>query len=98
MRLNATESHISRIYTNESEGVATKGRVNKTSYPQKQQLAEFNNKVNQPDTILSDNEKNFFKKIFPESKETLDRHVVFNRNGRVQSKTFSLGTMLDAKV
>lgn len=98
MRLNATESQISRIYTNESEGVATKGRVNKTSYSQKQQLAEFNNKVNQPDTILSDNEKNFFKKIFPESSESLDRHVVFNRNGKVQSKTFSLGTMLDAKV
>lgn len=98
MRLNATESQISRIYTNDSNSVATKSKVNKTSYPQQQKLEEFNDKVNQPDTILSDNEKNFFKKMFPESTDSLDRHVVFNRNGRVQSKSFSLGMVLDAKV
>ena len=98
MRLNATESQISRIYTNDSSSVATKSKVNKTSYPQQQKLEEFNDKVNQPDTILSDNEKNFFKKMFPESTDSLDRHVVFNRNGRVQSKSFSLGMVLDAKV
>lgn len=98
MRLNATESQVSRIYTNDSSNVATKSKVNKTSYPQQQKLEEFNDKVNQPDTILSDNEKNFFKQMFPESTDSLDRHVVFNRNGRVQSKSFSLGMVLDAKV
>lgn len=98
MRLNATESQVSRIYTNDSSSVATKGMVNKTSYPQQQKLEEFNDKVNQPDTILSDNEKNFFKQMFPESTDSLDRHVVFNRNGRVQSKSFSLGMVLDARV
>ena len=99
MRLNATESQVSRIYTNDSSSVATKGKVNKTSYPQQQQkLEEFNDKVSQPETILSDNEKNFFKQMFPESTDSLDRHVVFNRNGRVQSKSFSLGMVLDARV
>ena len=98
MRLNATESQITRIYNNDSEGIASKSRVNQSDAPQKQKLAEFNDKVNQPDTILSDNEKNFFKKMFPESTASLDRHVVFNRNGKVQSKAFSLGTLLDAKV
>ncbi len=98
MRLNATDSQITRIYNNDSEGIASKSRVNKTQTPQKQKLAEFNEKVSQPDSILSDNEKNFFKKMFPESTASLDRHVVFNRNGKVQSKAFSLGTLLDAKV
>ncbi|MFA7326260.1 MAG: hypothetical protein WC121_06315 [Candidatus Kapaibacterium sp.] len=98
MRLNATDSQITRIYNNDSEGIASKSRVNQTQSPQKQKLAEFNDKVSQPDTILSDNEKNFFKKMFPESSASLDRHVVFNRNGKVQSKVFALGTMLDAKV
>lgn len=98
MRLNATESSLSRIYTTDSENIATKSRVNKTSSPQQRKLDEFNDKVNQPDTILSDNEKNFFKKMFPESTDSLDRHVVFNRNGKVQNRTFALGTLLDAKV
>ncbi|MCB0701140.1 MAG: hypothetical protein R2863_10780 [Candidatus Kapaibacterium sp.] len=98
MRLNSTDNQITRIYNNNSEGIASKSRVNKTNSPQKQKLEEFNDKVNQPDTILSDNEKNFFKKMFPESSASLDRHIVFNRNGKVQSKTFALGTMLDAKV
>lgn len=97
MRLNATESQLSRIYSN-SDRVSSKNSVNKTDYPQNQKLDDFNDKVNQPETILSDNEKTFFKQMFPESTESLDRHVVFNRNGRVQTKSFSLGMVLDAKV
>lgn len=98
MRLNATESQISRLYTNEPHTVVAKESVNEATNHSYKKLAEFNDKLNQPETILSDSEKNFFKKIFPESKETLDRHIVFNRNGKVQSKSFSLGTLLDAKV
>lgn len=96
MRLNATETRLTKAY--DTERVSRNGNISKTSFPKKEQLREFNNKVNEPDTILSDNEKQFFKNIFPESKESLERHVVFNRNGKVQSKTFSLGTLLDAKV
>jgi hypothetical protein len=98
MRLNATESQISRLYRDNPVAVPAKGRVNQAGNHKHQKLEEFNDKLNQPDTILSDSEKKFFKSIFPESQETLDRHIVFNRNGKVQSKTFSLGTLLDAKV
>lgn len=96
MRLNATETRLTETY--DTGRVSKKSNISELNFPKKEQLREFNNKVNEPDTILSDNEKQFFKKIFPESKESLDRHVVFNRNGRVQSKSFSLGTLLDAKV
>lgn len=96
MRLTATETRLTKTY--DTGRVDRKNNIFELDFPKKEQLREFNDKVNEPDTILSDNEKQFFKKIFPESKESLDRHVVFNRNGRVQSKSFSLGTLLDAKV
>ena len=96
MRLTATETRLTNTY--DTGRVDRKNNISELDFPKKEQLREFNDKVNEPDTILSDNEKQFFKKIFPESKESLDRHVVFNRNGKVQSKSFSLGTLLDAKV
>jgi hypothetical protein len=48
--------------------------------------------------IISKQERDFFIKMFPESSQKIENHVLFNRNGKVQSYTYAKGMIVDAKV
>jgi len=48
--------------------------------------------------IISRQERDFFIKMFPESSQKIENHVLFNRNGKVQSYTYAKGMIVDAKV
>jgi hypothetical protein len=50
--------------------------------------------VNSPE-LLTPKERNFFKTLFPENIEQIEKHVVFNRNGKVNSMTFAKGSYVD---
>jgi len=48
------------------------------------------------DTItLSQNEREFFANMFPENSELIKKHVLFNRNGRIETPATSKGTLFD---
>ncbi len=55
------------------------------------QLKDTNN-------IVNANERQFFVKMFPESSVQLQKHVLFNRNGRLQEQNISKGALIDGRV
>ncbi|MGE5479315.1 MAG: hypothetical protein ACM3U1_02700 [Chloroflexota bacterium] len=48
-----------------------------------------------PQQIISKPERDFFVKLFPESGERIQNHVIFNRNGRLQPAYAAKGVLLD---
>ncbi len=46
---------------------------------------------------ITEAEKEFFIKLFPESAEIIKRHTLFNRNGRIHSPNLDVGRIIDGK-
>lgn len=53
---------------------------------------------NSYNNIITKSERSFFMKLFPESSEQIEKHVVFNRSGRVDSPAISKGRLFDGKI
>lgn len=49
------------------------------------------------DDLLTRRERDFFIQMFPESSEQLSRHVLFNRNGKIQQAPAIKGLIFDGK-
>ena len=47
--------------------------------------------------VVTRTERNFFKNMFPESSDQIERHVLFNRNGRIQSADIAKGSIFDGR-
>lgn len=50
------------------------------------------------DRLISQNERDFFIKLFPENSEQLQRHTLFNQNGRLQTPNLNKGMIVDGRV
>jgi hypothetical protein len=50
------------------------------------------------DKIISKNERDFFINLFPENSEQLQKHTLFNQNGRLQSPNINKGQIVDGRV
>ena len=48
--------------------------------------------------LITGAERDFFIKMFPENSEQIKRHVVFNRNGRLQTPNIDKGSIIDGRV
>ncbi len=55
---------------------------------------ELKNKNN----IITAQEREFFVRMFPESSTKIENHVLFDRNGKLQTKDVAKGTIIDARV
>lgn len=49
-------------------------------------------------TVLTKKERDFFIKMFPQNSDQLERHVLFNRSGRLQNADIQKGTLVDGRV
>jgi len=47
--------------------------------------------------ILTTKERNFFKQMFPENSAQIEKHILFNRNGKLQTVQISKGMIFDGK-
>lgn len=54
-------------------------------------------KLESEDEIITRKERDFFIQMFPQSSEQLEKHVVFNRNGKLQTSVFGKGRLVDSK-
>ncbi len=45
--------------------------------------------------LITSGERNFFKKLFPENSDQIDKHIVFNRNGKTSQFNFAKGSIVD---
>ncbi len=52
---------------------------------------------NSAEEIITPKERDFFKKLFPMDKIQLERHIVFNRSGRINETNISKGILIDNK-
>jgi len=50
------------------------------------------------DKIINPEERNFFIKMFPDSSAQIERHVLFNRNGRLAPSDISKGMIIDGRI
>lgn len=48
--------------------------------------------------LISSSERNYFKKLFPENADQIEKHIVFNRNARVQTQSITKGLIFDGKI
>lgn len=55
-------------------------------------------KIADPENIVTKNERDFFIKLFPDNSDQISRHVLFNRNGRLQSPEINKGMIVDGRV
>lgn len=53
---------------------------------------------NTQDDLLSQNERDYFMQLFPDRRDIIEKHIVFNRNGKVSQSNLSKGMILDGKV
>lgn len=52
---------------------------------------------NLTENLITPKERDFFKTLFPMDKNQLDKHVVFNRNGKINVTNISKGIIIDSK-
>lgn len=100
--LNAYNPYLKNGNANEAFTRAEKVTQQKKSSPVKQ--TDTNDAVKQDrlssinvEKVITKQERKFFVKMFPESTAQIENHVLFNRNGRINTKG-TLGTMVDGKI
>jgi len=52
---------------------------------------------NLAENLITPKERDFFKKLFPLDKNQLEKHIVFNRNGKINETNISKGIIIDSK-
>jgi hypothetical protein len=65
------------------------------------QLENTNNRdvsVKAANDIITQNEREYFIQLFPENLNSLKQHIVFDRNGKVNTTNLSKGILVDGKV
>lgn len=50
------------------------------------------------DALITKEEKEFFKKLFPDNAMLIDEHILFNRNGSTQNIQVNKGVLLDSRI
>jgi hypothetical protein len=48
--------------------------------------------------IISESEKKYFQKLFPENSAQIENHVVFNRSGKISETNVNKGSLFDRKI
>jgi len=62
------------------------------------QASKVNLNSSNTETVVTKKERDFFIRMFPENSEQLEKHVLFNRNGRLQTHNISKGMIVDGRV
>lgn len=107
MKIASTNSQIQRAYSdsNLNQTISSK----KLSFQEisdkingglnQKQNAQQNSKQASSENgeLISDKERNFFKSLFPERSDSIDKHVLFNRNGKVSQAYVSKGAIFDSR-
>jgi len=73
--------------------VREKNRVKKTDN-------ELSNKelVDSSKNLISKSERKYFAELFPDNSLQIEKHVLFNRNGKVTEINLNQGRLLDRKI
>lgn len=99
MKVPVLNQYTSRYLDNDPESYGNTGSVTKSKKVKEDSLANSASlESGSSDNLISRRERDFFIRMFPENSEQLERHVVFNRNGKIQSTTTMKGTLIDGRI
>lgn len=99
MKLNVLTAYNNPYSNSLSDSLASTGlAIGKENIQNKEKETLAMTSQNSNDEILTKKERSFFKKLFPENSEQIDKHILFNRNGKIQSSTVSKGTIFDGRI
>lgn len=93
MKVNLLNAYKNN-YTTNLESELSKNGIALQKNNLKQEVTKAN--IEQND-ILTTKERNFFKQMFPENSTQIEKHVLFNRNGKLQTVEISKGMIFDGK-
>lgn len=105
MKTELINRYSGNNFVNKDQGVQ-KNRQNdaaqKTGQTQKtrsgQDVNSLQNTGKNYNKVITTQERKFFVKMFPESEEQINNHVLFNRNGKVQNTNVNKGSLVDGKI
>ncbi len=104
MNINPVNIYTKYETRNEIEAANIQKLINQTAQrvaPKNKQEApkdSFSLELKDKNNIITKAEREFFAKMFPESAQRIENHILFDRNGRLQSKDVAKGTIIDARV
>ncbi len=99
MKVSSVESYINSVYSQGLNATRVNGGINKTQ--QTEQIAKTQTEKtdsNKTQDLISQQEREFFKSMFPESSEQIDKHIIFNRNGKVTAPNLNKGMIVDGRI
>ncbi len=93
MKVNLLNKYRDVYSTSIDEQLTNNGVALRKNNLKQNQLADSNNSQE----IITKSERNFFKQMFPENSNQIEKYVVFNRNGKLQDIQVSKGIIFDGK-
>lgn len=99
MRIPAVEAYTNQYITENDDPRGNAREINGVKNPDEEMLYSPD-KVSgdSSGSLLTQSERDFFINMFPENSEQLSRHVLFNRNGRLQTPNIAKGSLIDGRV
>lgn len=99
MNVNLLSAYSNPYNNSLSENMASNGiAINENNIQKRGEENVSKPAVSLSDDLLTKKERSFFKQLFPENSEQIEKHVLFNRNGRIQESTFAKGTIFDGRI
>lgn len=98
MNVNVLNAYSNPYSSSLSENLASNGitvKDNEIKGGNRENVAKQAN-VNS-ENLLTKKERSFFKQLFPENSEQIDKHVLFNRNGKIQNAPSIKGAIFDGR-
>lgn len=97
MKVQGIDAYTNQ-YTNET-GEGSRAVVGRPAEKSRQAAVSKTGQMeSNPENLVTSKEREFFIRLFPENSEQLSRHVLFNRNGKLQSANISKGQIVDGRV
>lgn len=91
MKVSAIEAYTNPIYA----GNASAKKLAKVRPERGAPIDAQSASLNSGDEVVSKKEREFFIKMFPENSAALERHVLFNRDGRLDEQSIVKGAIVD---
>ncbi len=99
MKVSTVESYINSAYTQGLNANRVGGGVAKAKQPEAvPETQSAKRDSSQAKDLISQKEREFFKTMFPESSEQIDKHVIFNKNGKVTAPNLNKGMIVDGRI
>ncbi len=91
MKVSAIEAYTNPIYA----GNAAAKKLGKVRSERQAPIDNQNARFGAGEEVVSRQEREFFIKMFPENSASLERHVLFNRDGRLDEQSIVKGSIVD---